>query len=238
MAANIKATGTTGGTVNITGYNILLDSPTTIDVSGTNGGGMINVGGNFQGKGPLPNANAVVMAPGASLHADATTMGNGGQIVLWSQVLTRGYGIITAKGGSQGGNGGLVETSSHGLLDINGILVATNADHGTSGTWLLDPANVTISVGADSSYTNLANTFTPDSGAASSNINIGTLTGASGLLNNDIIIQTTNAGVSGGALGNITVVDPITWTSTHALSLLADNNIIINAGISGCEMDR
>lgn len=118
IASNVNASGkgnnAKGGNVDVTGYNILIDDGATIDVSGDIGGGNINIGGNYQGKGPLPNANAVVMAPTATLLADAGNSGDGGNIILWSDNLTKAYGNISARGGLNGGNGGFIETSSKG----------------------------------------------------------------------------------------------------------------------------
>src|SRR5579883_919101 len=187
VAANIDVSGQgkgqMGGQVAITGYDILIDSPTTINASGDSGGGNIYIGGNAHGAGPLPNANATVMAPGSSLVADAITSGNGGNIVLWSDNYTNVNGAISAQGGALGGNGGWVETSSHNYLVTN-ALVNTSAANGSMGTWLLDPSNVTISTGADAGYTNLSNVFTPTSGSATSTVNTTTLTNA--LANNNI----------------------------------------------------
>src|SRR3990167_3231354 len=150
VASKVKATGKNvgqkGGNVTVTGYNILIDDPALIDVSGDAGGGNIYIGGNYQGKGPLPNANAVVMLSGAKIKADALTNGDGGEIILWSDNLTKAYGSLSARGGIYSGNGGLIETSSHNYLDINGLEVNTSSLHGKSGTWLLDPTNIYIAL--------------------------------------------------------------------------------------------
>jgi filamentous hemagglutinin family protein len=234
IAARINAAGKrkgqTGGTVAITGYDILLNPVTSIDVSGYAGGGNINVGGNEHGVGNLPNANAVVMASRATLNANAITAGNGGNIVLWSEEFTQAFGSITAKGGSDSGNGGLVETSSHNILDVNNLLVNTSALLGKTGTWLMDPADVTISTGTDTGYSNVTNVFEPNASAASATVNTTTL--ANDLLTNNITIATTNNGADGGSAGTITISSPISWASNHSLTLTADNAIAINAGIT------
>jgi len=233
VAANIDvsglASGQIGGTVNITGHNILLGSNTVINASGDAGGGVINIGGNKQGKGVLPNANAVVMQPNASLHADAITTGNGGQIVLWSNDYTNVSGNISAQGGSQSGNGGYIETSSGNVLDIANLNVNALAPHGTTGEWLLDPYDVTISTAATSGGSfnggSPTNTFTPTATANILNTDIN-----NNLATANVTITTTGAGTDAG---NITVNAPITWSSTHVLTLQATNDIILNAAISG-----
>jgi len=238
VASNINASGKgkgqTGGTVNITGYDILIDSPALIDVSGDAGGGAINIGGNLHGLGPLPNAKSVVMAPGSSLFANAITSGNGGQIVVWSNDYTHVMGNIFAMGGSLSGNGGFVETSSHNRLDAIGATVNTSAVNGKTGTWLLDPANVTISAGADTNYSNVGNVFEPNGGAATATVNTGTLDAA--LSSNNIEITTTNNGADGGNAGTITVANAIgaggTWVGGNSLTLTAASTIAINAPIT------
>ncbi len=133
--------GETGGTVTVTGYDVGLRAGSVIDVSGASGGGQVYVGGGFHGANPnIANANAVIMAPGAGIIADATQNGNGGKVALWSENFTNFEGNISARGGPRGGNGGYVETSSKGKLDFSGGTVNTLAPLGKVGTWLLDPS--------------------------------------------------------------------------------------------------
>ncbi len=50
---------------------------------------------------------------------------------------------MSAKGGAQGGNGGLIETSG-ATLDLNGVTIDASALKGRPGTWLIDPSDVEI----------------------------------------------------------------------------------------------
>jgi len=50
-------------------------------------------------------------------------------------------GTIFARGGLNGGDGGFVEVSSHGVLDFVGT-VDNRAPQGAAGTLLLDPMDV------------------------------------------------------------------------------------------------
>src|SRR3990167_2351956 len=228
--ASGKNAGEKGGKVVITGHNILLDSAADIDASGDKVAGTIYIGGNYLGQGPLPNANATVMAPDAVLSADALTLGNGGEIILWSDAVTKAYGTINVRGGALGGDGGFIETSIHDFLDVAGLRVNTTAPYGATGTWLIDPRDITISTGttANGSF---------DGGSPT---NTFTSTGNSSVLNRDTLqtnLGNTHVNVvtgSGGAqAGDITVSDTITWTSTNNLTLTASNNIVINAAITG-----
>jgi hypothetical protein len=72
--------------------------------------------------------------------------GNGGKAIVWADKATGFYGNITAKGGSQSGNGGFVEVSGKQDLVFRG-LVDTSAVNGNMGTLLLDPTNITIKNG-------------------------------------------------------------------------------------------
>jgi hypothetical protein len=103
--------------------------------------------------------------------------------------------------------------------------------------WLLDPADVTISIGLESNEVRTGNVFTPTAGATSSNINSTALGAAlGGVTGTDITITTTS---TGNAAGNITVVDAITWTRVPGLGQLAttltlnaSGDVNINAAIT------
>ena len=113
------------------------------------GGGEVLVGGGQQGKdASVPNARAVYFAPAATITADATQAGDGGKIILWSDEATRAFGSLSARGGPDGGNGGFIETSG-GWLDARPAQASTPWRRaGQSGTWLLDPFNITSAMPA------------------------------------------------------------------------------------------
>jgi filamentous hemagglutinin family protein len=137
-----------GGQVQLLGEKVALLGNAKVDASGGAGGGEVLVGGDYLGKNPeVPNAKAVVMASTAQIRADATANGNGGKVILWSDDYTAFFGGITALGGTAGGNGGFIETSSAGNLQAFGRASAA-AFNGDPGLWLLDPGDVTISTGA------------------------------------------------------------------------------------------
>ena len=68
--------------------------------------------------------------------------GDGGKVILWSDVKTTFAGTILALGGKEFGNGGFIETSSKGTADISGTISA-----GRGGAWLLDPTDILINAG-------------------------------------------------------------------------------------------
>jgi filamentous hemagglutinin family protein len=103
----------TGGTIEVTGTDIMLTSTAMLDATGSNGGGKIYIGGNYQGTGPLLNASRTTVAAGAILNASALTKGNGGEVVVWSSRDTCFSGRILTLGGTLSGTGGLSEVGSH-----------------------------------------------------------------------------------------------------------------------------
>ena len=150
IEARGNAAGTKGGTVEVLGDHVGLFDNALVDVSGDAGGGAALVGGDYHGANPnIGNAQATYVGPDAEIRADALSLGNGGKVILWSDDITRFYGTIFARGGSLGGNGGFVETSSGDSLSFNGF-VSTLAPAGVGGSLLLDPKNIFItSAGAD-----------------------------------------------------------------------------------------
>ncbi len=153
-----------GGTQVLLGDQIELRDATSIDATGVTGGGQVFVGGGWQGA-AVPSwkgaeegaaiqapATIVTMASGVSIDASATQKGDGGKVVLWSDVgnsasMTSAHGHINASGGPAGGDGGHVETSGH-TLNTDGIAVRAGSSGGKNGLWLLDPSYSTINASA------------------------------------------------------------------------------------------
>ncbi|HGU0689706.1 TPA: filamentous hemagglutinin N-terminal domain-containing protein, partial [Escherichia coli] len=224
-----------GGKVVVQGQNILLDKGSSITATGSQGGGEVYIGGGWQGKdSSIRNADKVVMKDGARIDVSATQQGNGGTAVLWSESFTNFRGQISAKGGENGGNGGQVETSSHGNLQAFGS-VSASAKKGKAGNWLLDPLDITIVDGANNAVQedNQGNEtlFSPtaaDSKVSNTSIN-------NELNNGTSVTILTNSAVAGSSqLGNITVNADITKTkgSDATLTLKADGNINVNKNIT------
>ncbi len=156
VSGSIEAKGAegAGGTVQILGQQVGLLDNAVVDASGTTGGGTVLVGGDYQGKNPLVlNATAMYMGKDAVLKADATDKGDGGRVIVWSENSTKVYGAVSACGGANGGNGGLVETSAKQTLDVAGIKVDASSPEGINGQWLLDPSDITVTHGSVSALT-------------------------------------------------------------------------------------
>ena len=142
-SGTLSAKGKVGGGVHLFGQDLRLLA-TQIDASGQNGGGEILVGGDYQGQTlGATNAQTAFVNPSSNLNADALITGDGGRVIVWSDQQTNFYGSITTKGGSAGGNGGLIEVSSKNELVFGGMADAS-AVNGDAGQLLLDPKNITI----------------------------------------------------------------------------------------------
>ncbi len=211
------------GEVRILGDQVVLRDGARIDVSG---GGTVLVGGGYQGKNPeILNASITLIEKGASIHADGRDGGDGGKVIVWSDAGTGFHGEISAQGGPNGGDGGLVELSSKGLLEIDPEgKVNTAAPFGKGGTLLFDPCAVTIDeTPADTGFViNVG--IAPcnhdfDFGVnPTSNIKASTLTGALGT--NNVCINASTTGMVGGT-GSITVISPVIWFASNTLTLVA-----------------
>ncbi|HKO08714.1 MAG TPA: filamentous hemagglutinin N-terminal domain-containing protein, partial [Alphaproteobacteria bacterium] len=221
LAGTIDVSGATaGGTASVSAASITL-AGAAINATGPSGGGVIAIG-NFA-------ASSVSMDAASSLDASATGSGPGGTVSVISGGVTTVAGKIAARGGPQGGDGGEVETSG-ATLNLGALAVDTTAPMGKTGTWLLDPSDVTISSSPDSNETLVGNTYTPTSGATTSNISATEL--ATNLATTNVTITTTNAGTSGNAAGTIAVNAPVSWSSGNTLTLNAAGSITVSASIS------
>lgn len=181
-----------GGSVRILGNQIGITDSAVIEVSGDFGGGSVLVGGDFQGKNPdILNASQVVIQKGAEINADAYVNGNGGRIIHWSDGDLCHYGSNSAKGGSEEGNGGFVETSGKEYLDYRGFADLT-APNGESGTLLLDPTNLTITNAADSNVPATTPFYPTPTPGTTANLSDATL--AAALAASNVIVQTGNDG--------------------------------------------
>ncbi|MBU3613201.1 filamentous hemagglutinin N-terminal domain-containing protein, partial [Polynucleobacter sp. MG-27-Goln-C1] len=219
ISSVLESNGATqGGNILITANDITLENNSNISVTGNTGGGTVLVGGDWQGSNGVYQATTVTMKQNAVIDASALINGDGGKVVLWSDVQnhnsrTEAHGSIYAKGGAISGRGGNVETSA-GTLNTDNIFVDTRAADGSAGNWLLDPYNYVINATA-------AGRIASD--LASSNILISTST------------YSTYYDSYGdcSTCGDISIYNAITYTGSGArtLTFKADSSISIYANI-------
>ncbi len=122
------------------------------------------------------------------LNADGKGLQSGGNVVAYADNHLDFSGAISAKGGTLGGNGGFVDTSGKSSIVIApNAKVLTTALKGETGTWLIDPADLTV-VTTGGTGTIATGTNSP---AAASTINASTIVAA--LNGNNINLQATNS---------------------------------------------
>lgn len=148
VAGDIDATSAdgVGGRVDVFGDRVRVDGA-TIDASGRLGGGVIRIGGDYQGGGKSPTSNTTLVMSDTLLKADALLAGRGGRVIVWADGFTGFAGYISARGGALNGDGGFVEVSGKETLAYRG-LTDVRAVNGRSGTLLLDPRIIEIVDGA------------------------------------------------------------------------------------------
>ncbi len=218
-----------GGKIDMRGHRIELGPKALVTARGKAGGGDIRIGGDRQGKGPGPNADAVVLAPEARIIADATVAGDGGSIIVYGEQTAVIDGILTAQGGPKGGDGGFIETSAAGTIEIAAdVLVDASAPAGEPGLWLIDPRDITI----DPILADIIVSALEDG----NNVGIST---SSTSTPQSVEDQLTPLSPDPGQPGNITVAASIqpnlaaaTGDQVVTLKLTADNNVAINPGIT------
>ena len=216
-SGTLDASGETGGAVNVLGNQVELLGA-NISASGTHGGGTVRIGGDYRGTGTVPNASQTLVSNDSVIAADALNSGDGGRVIVFATDTASIHGTLTARGGVLSGNGGLIETSGKQSLNLTSTPDAS-AFNGTGGTWLIDPTNITIINGGGGGIgTNQVDV---------ANINTALNTGTNVTITTDI---------GGTDQGNITqnANAPINKTAgaDATLTLDADNDIILNAGIS------
>jgi filamentous hemagglutinin family protein len=220
-----------GGSVQILGPGISLTADALVDASGATGGGTVLIGGDVHGANPsVEDALTTSVGSAVRIDADALRGGNGGEVVVWSNQQTQMDGRISARGGAAGGNGGFVETSSHGLLDFQGS-VDLRAPRGATGQLLLDPSDIIIQYGDNSEDVTVPATAPYTITASQPTSFLSTQSLESELLLGNVTVSTASSAVAPLG-GTITVNSPLTWANANRLTLAADQSVTINAPIT------
>jgi hypothetical protein len=214
ISENLDVSGETGGNVQVFGDKVALIG-TTINADGTTGGGTIWVGGNSQGQGTSPTASITFVSNDSSISANALSQGNGGEVIFWSDNITRFNGAVTATGGVNGGDGGFVEISAQENLSFRGTVDVT-AFEGSSGEILFDPKNITIADGGTDAIAE--NDIFSENATNDVTFDGDNIAGLSG----EVILEATN---------DITVDEDIVSDSVDHLEFRAGRSIQVNANI-------
>jgi filamentous hemagglutinin family protein len=228
LLARGTASGSTGGTVEALTTGTVAVAPTaSIDVSGQSGGGVVAIGTDIAraqtgaSDTTAPKAAAVTIAAGATIAANATGKGKGGTVTLLSSQETDFGGAIAVQGGPLGGNGGVAEISSGGVISLGGTVLATAID-GQAGEILLDPQVLIVKTGGNAGSVSGGGTITFggfDNGASASMVDPGELNSLSGT----VILEASKL---------VSVASAIDMTNSSVLSLVSEGSISITAGIT------
>ncbi len=220
--------GARGGGIDVFGPQVVLESTALLDASGQLGGGQVRVGGDFlaaravqqtEDALTVPTADTTDFAAGATIRADATGQGAGGQVVVWSGANTSSAGAISARGGASGGDGGQVEVGSAGPLGFTSA-VDTRAPLGRMGELFINTGNIELlPAGSELDPTSSATQIAVAGLAATTGYRLqsrGAITLASPML----LPQDTNLSLEAGT--ELSVTAPITASGTGTVSLKAN----------------
>jgi filamentous hemagglutinin family protein len=155
-AVDVSGAGANGGRIDITGDQVTL-SGAHLDARGSARGGLVRVGGAFQGGrelsgdsveasafiAPFGTLPALASARSTSIdgasHIDVSAAaGTGGAAVIWSSGVTDMQGSISARGSK---SGGAIEVSSQ--KQVRSVNMG-RIDLGQGGTLLVDPQDILI----------------------------------------------------------------------------------------------
>jgi len=219
-SGNLDVSGQQGGKVNVIGDKVgVIDA--NINASGNNGGGTVLIGGDYQGKGTVPNAKITVVDESSTIKTDAINQGNGGKTIVWADNTTTFKGNISGQGGVNGGNGGFAEVSGKENLSFQGN-VNLSAAQGQKGTLVLDPKNIII---ATSGTDNINDNDLFNENPTTTDVTISPNNIVNSLQNNDLVLQANN---------DITVnnaIDSSNNKKTNDLTFQAGRSILINDDI-------
>ena len=231
--------GYIGGNVRLLGKEIRLVSNSSINASGYSGGGTIFVGGGRMGGDvSMINSQSVFVGKQSSVMADSFGSGNGGEIIVWSDRFSFIHGRLSTCSFGLTGNGGFIETSSAGFINLDGISINSTTISGIRGSWLIDPYNIIIT----SPGNELPGTFIPSQensridasdivAALESGLNVTVSTGLSGSAGS----QSGHIWIDEDLIVNLTV--PAKLTLVAASDIYVNRSIIANTGLLSLEMN-
>ena len=226
--------GERGGSVAVQGSGqVTLAGASRIDASGGAGGGRVLVGTAGRGRDQRMAARTTV-EDGATIRADATARGNGGEIIVNSAERTEMRGTLSARGGEQGGHGGFIEVSGQAAFVLDGI-IDLRAPAGAMGEFLLDPQNIVIAAAPPPPALPGGNTITEvvdDLAAVGGSVTqAGRVVASSGA--DTAWVRISPAVIQNFAAGNITLEANRQIIIDDAVNRTNAGNLTLRAGIAG-----
>jgi len=227
-----------GGEINVLGDRVGLVSA-NINASGASGGGTVLIGGDYLGKGVIPNSQITVIDQTSTISADALRSGDGGKVIAWADDKTSFSGKISVRGGVDSGNGGFVETSGKNYLNIQNASVDALAPKGKVGNWLLDPLNIFVQAGGAATLVDVANagditnTFTIDPATIAAALANVTLVASNNVtFSNNLFMNFAGVGLTVTAGNTLTVAVGVSVTTDNGAINFTAANMKIDGIIS------
>ena len=217
----------------------IVQNTGSIDVSAAEAGaraGHVAISGQFAGNFGAIAAKGTTDSNGGVVELTSTThtlLGSGSLIEVSGQdnssagtVLIRSDnhatfgGQVVARGGDNGGDGGFVDVSSLGQVDLWGTVNAL-APAGKIGTLLIDPKNITVSASGGSAYSAGSNNLFASNPGANTTITPTSINSSAAT----VVLQATT---------DITVSEAIAMTGNTGagLTMQAGRSVFVNADIS------
>jgi filamentous hemagglutinin family protein len=204
--------------------------------------------------GTIPSAMGVVVEDGVvkltagsaaiagNVSADGVGTQKGGNVVAYADNYLNFTGTISAKGGEFGGNGGFVDTSGKGQINIApNAKVVTTAANGLTGNWVIDPADLEVVAGSGGATIDASGLN--DQSLSASTIGADTIVSALNGTNvnltasNSITVSAAIDASGNGNTGNLTLNAP-TANLNQAITLNAASGLngtatTVNVGANG-----
>jgi filamentous hemagglutinin family protein len=181
--------------------------------------GLINNAGTIRANSAVAEGGKILLKATRNVTLESSSIldasGAGGGTI---DVLSKNGGTVNVAGrldasAPVSGDGGFIETSADSVKVADGTRVTTAAPQGKTGMWLIDPIGgdfMIASYGGDISGATLA-------------LNLGS--------DGTSFTYTSDSGASYGS-GNINVNDPVSWSSSNSLTLIARNVVSVNQPIT------
>ena len=216
--STIKTTKNNGGEITVSGKEIKIEGSSKLISQGEQSGGLIQIGGSWQNSNPyIRQAVYTEIGEDVFINASAKDHGNGGEIVIWSDIKnplssTVVSGTFKVDGGALSGDGGRIETSGANLDIKENISVSMGSNYGNLGKWLLDPEDYIVT---SSVATALVNAL------GSGDVEISTTCSTD-----------TYRGCQGSGDGDITIGSDLDYSNNSGqLTLTAASQVIVNSDI-------
>ncbi|MDQ6962072.1 MAG: filamentous hemagglutinin N-terminal domain-containing protein, partial [Mariprofundaceae bacterium] len=203
---------TDAGVVSMDGYFVGNDGSINASGSGTGNGGLVQIN----------STQHTITTASSNINVNGGDQGNGGTVLIRSDNHVTFDGQVATKGGAIKGDGGFVDVSSQGQVEILGQVDASAAN-GKTGSLLIDPTFIEINDVGGVAFATTLNQFALNQGLTT----VITATSINALTANVILQANTDITVNTA----INITNPATTLTLQAgRSILINQNITTNNG--------